>query len=316
MAVPYTFGTATASIPLSNLDSNFATTITLGNTAIQLGNTVTTLNNMTLANVAVTSVSTAFPNNLLANSSVTLGNTTVALGGTATTLGNVTLTNATVSSLSTAITVAQGGTGLTSTPANGALDIGNGTGFTRTTLTAGSGISITNGAGSISIAASSSGTPTSIANGTSNVSIASSGGNVVVATNGSTAVTVDTSQNLAFNSGYGSVATAYGCRAWVNFNGTGTVAIRSSGNVTSITNNGTGDYTVNLTTAMPDINYSVSLSGSANYGVDRKCYPALFTNISSATEVAPTTTAFRVSFSDNSGSAGRNEKYICVAVFR
>ena len=157
MAVPYTFGTATASIPLSNLDSNFATTITLGNTAIQLGNTVTTLNNMTLANVAVTSVSTAFPNNLLANSSVTLGNTTVALGGTATTLGNVTLTNATVSSLSTAITFAQGGTGLTSTPANGALDIGNGTGFTRTTLTAGSGVSITNGAGSISIAATSSG---------------------------------------------------------------------------------------------------------------------------------------------------------------
>jgi hypothetical protein len=157
MAVPYTFGTATASIPLSNLDSNFATTITLGNTAIQLGNTVTTLNNMTLANVAVTSVSTAFPNNLLANSSVTLGNTAVALGSTATTLGNVTLTNATVSSLSTAITVAQGGTGLTSTPANGALDIGNGTGFTRTTLTAGSGVSITNGAGSISIAATGSG---------------------------------------------------------------------------------------------------------------------------------------------------------------
>jgi Chaperone of endosialidase len=195
MAVPYTFGTATAAIPLSNLDSNFATTITLGNTAIQLGNTVTTLNNMTLANVAVTSVSTAFPNNLLANSSVTLGNTTVALGGTATTLGNVTLTNATVSSLSTAITVAQGGTGLTSTPANGALDIGNGTGFTRATLTAGSGISITNGAGSISIATS-GGTATSIANGTSNVSIATSGGNVVVATNGSTAVTVDTSQNV------------------------------------------------------------------------------------------------------------------------
>jgi len=43
MAVPYTFGSATAAIPLSQLDSNFATTITLGNTAIQLGNTVTTL---------------------------------------------------------------------------------------------------------------------------------------------------------------------------------------------------------------------------------------------------------------------------------
>ena len=44
---------------------------------------------------------------------------------------------------------------------------------------------------------------------------------------------IDTSSNFRFNSGYGSVATAYGCRAWVNFNGTGTVAIRASGNVSS-----------------------------------------------------------------------------------
>lgn len=55
MPVTYTFATATSSIPLSQLDSNFATTITLGNTAIQLGNTVTTLNNMTLANVTISS---------------------------------------------------------------------------------------------------------------------------------------------------------------------------------------------------------------------------------------------------------------------
>jgi hypothetical protein len=75
--------------------------------------------------------------------------------------------------------------------------------------------------------------------------------------NGTTAVEIDASQVFKFNSGYGSVATAYGCRAWVNFNGTGTVAIRASGNVTSITDNGTGDYTVNFTTAMPDTNYSV-----------------------------------------------------------
>lgn len=51
-------------------------------------------------------------------------------------------------------------------------------------------------------------------------------------------------------------APLYMARAWVNFNGTGTVAIRASGNVTSITDNGTGDYTVNFTTAMPDANYS------------------------------------------------------------
>jgi hypothetical protein len=56
----------------------------------------------------------------------------------------------------------------------------------------------------------------------------------------------------------GNVGTApvYAARAWVNFNGTGTVAIRASGNVTSITDNGTGNYTVNFTTAMPDTNYS------------------------------------------------------------
>jgi hypothetical protein len=61
MAVPYTFGSATTSIPLSQLDSNFATTITLGNTAIQLGNTVTTLNNITMANVTVSSAATPIP---------------------------------------------------------------------------------------------------------------------------------------------------------------------------------------------------------------------------------------------------------------
>jgi hypothetical protein len=76
------------------------------------------------------------------------------------------------------------------------------------------------------------------------------------------AVNVDASDNLQFDSGYGSTATAYGCRAWVNFNGTGTVAIRNSGNVSSITDNGgLGDYTVNFTTAMPDANYAVG--GSA-----------------------------------------------------
>jgi hypothetical protein len=50
-------------------------------------------------------------------------------------------------------------------------------------------------------------------------------------------------------------APIYACRAWCNFNGTGTVAIRASGNVSSITDNGIGDYTVNFTTAMPDANY-------------------------------------------------------------
>jgi hypothetical protein len=78
---------------------------------------------------------------------------------------------------------------------------------------------------------------------------------------------IDSSGNFGINSGYGSVGTIYGCRAWVNFNGTGTVAIRSSGNVSSITDHGVGDYTINLTNSMPDGNYSVLLTNQSNGAV-------------------------------------------------
>lgn len=81
-------------------------------------------------------------------------------------------TTGTASNVTGVVAVANGGTGLSSTPANGEIDIGNGTGFTRTTLTAGTGISISNGAGSITIA--SSVTPVTSVTGTSPV--VSSGG--------------------------------------------------------------------------------------------------------------------------------------------
>jgi len=97
---------------------------------------------------------------------------------------------------------------------------------------------------------------------------------------------VDSIGNFLFNSGYGSVATAYGCRAWVNFNGTDTVAIRASGNVSSITDNGTGDYTVNMTTAMPDANYAITMT----IGGTNNAY--LWRDYSDGT--ARTTSAFRV----------------------
>jgi hypothetical protein len=92
-------------------------------------------------------------------------------------------------------------------------------------------------------------------------------GIVTLRNNGTDALSVN-SGNLQFNSGYGSVATAYGCRAWVNFNGTGTVAIRASGNVTSITDNGTGNYTINFTNALPDTNYCVIISGEGTSSVN------------------------------------------------
>lgn len=92
-------------------------------------------------------------------------------------------------------------------------------------------------------------------------------GGITFLTNDTTySAALDASGNFKFNSGYGSTVTAYGCRAWVNFNGTGTVAIRASGNVTSITDNGVGDYTVNFTTAMPDANYSAVITAGFGSG--------------------------------------------------
>ena len=73
----------------------------------------------------------------------------------------------------------------------------------------------------------------------------------------SSVLDVDSSSNLKFNSGYGSVATAFGVRAWVSFNGQGTPAIRGDGGVTSVGDNDTGDYTVNFDSNMPDTNYAV-----------------------------------------------------------
>ena len=98
------------------------------------------------------------------------------------------------------------------------------------------------------------------------------------------------------------------CRAWVNFNGTGTVAIRASFNVSSITDNGTGDYTVNFTTALPDANYAAQVwaATSGSTGV--------FIPTQSATTV-PTTSALRLV--TRNGSATANDlDYVQVSVFR
>lgn len=147
MAVPYTFGAATAAIPLSQLDSNFATTITIGNTAVQLGDTITTLNNTTLANVTISTVSTPITpaqggtglsasgssGNVLtsngtawvsqapaaATGNITIGNTTIALGNTATSVGNLTLNNCTVGNVTADSTQVAGYVGIPQNSQNG-----------------------------------------------------------------------------------------------------------------------------------------------------------------------------------------------------
>jgi hypothetical protein len=93
-----------------------------------------------------------------------------------------------------------------------------------------------------------------VANGGSGVTTSTGTGANVLGTSPTLTTPTFDSASLATISGS---APLYMCRAWVNFNGTGTVAIRASGNVSSITDNGTGDYTANLTTAMADTNGTV-----------------------------------------------------------
>ena len=132
-------------------------------------------------------------------------------------------------------------------------------------------------------------------------------GTVQVSGNPISGTTGSFSGNLSFNSGYGSSAVAYGCRAWVNFNGTSTVAIRASANVSSITDNGTGDYTVNFTTAMPDANYSVgSACGDGASGSMR---------ITGVSDANPTASAYRMA-TFNLSSARADPIFVLAAFFR
>ena len=134
---------------------------------------------------------------------------------------------------------------------------------------------------------------------------------VNIVTGGTTRATVDSSGNMQFNSGYGSVATAYGCRAWVNFNGTGTIAIRASANVTSITDNGTGQYTVNLTTSIPDANYSVYTNSRYDVGT----VGGAGNQFSSASNLG--TSSFKVWCTDNSAPDNVEDGfYVLCAIFR
>jgi len=102
-------------------------------------------------------------------------------------------------------------------------------------------------------------------------------------------------------------APVYACRAWVNFDGTGTVSIRASGNVSSITDNGTGDYTVNFATAMPDANYAVSGSANTNGGNS---------SVGLDLGTAPTSSAFRIGISNTNSGALFDSEIVTVIIFR
>jgi hypothetical protein len=131
------------------------------------------------------------------------------------------------------------------------------------------------------------------------------GGNTALTTASDIEAQVKTATNAT------GTAPIYSCRAWVNFNGTGTIAIRASGNVSSITDFGTGDYGVNFTEAMPDANYSICASangtgGSAPADNALVAYPWSFGSA----------TAFRMGVSDNNTDSNTDAQHVHVSVFR
>ena len=108
----------------------------------------------------------------------------------------------------------------------------------------------------------------------------------------------------------------FACRAWVNFNGTGTIAIRASGNITSITDNGTGDYTLNLTTALPDANFVGVIAGSSPVNVSQ-VVGFLGAPGTNDTTSHPSSSAFRFSYYITTNSANRGDPVMVnAAIFR
>jgi hypothetical protein len=134
-------------------------------------------------------------------------------------------------------------------------------------------------------------------------------GSLKIQTNGTDAASVTSGQVVSFVNNFGTVANlpAYQCRAWVNFNGTGTPAIRASGNVSSITDNGTGDYTLNFTTAMPDLNYA-TIGGS--------WYAGNTASLFAISSPPSSTTSKRVETLNAAATISVDVDHCCVAIFR
>ena len=159
------------------------------------------------------------------------------------------------------------------------------------------------GGGSISInAPSSAGSDTDLLDTSGNLAVS---GNITCAS----ALSVD--NDLKIDSGFGSTTTVYGVRAWIKFDGEGTVAISGSKNISALTDNGTGDYTVTFSTAMPDTNYSIVGMGSVNGGNG-----AVAINTSSHTPVLYSTTQTRFCNSNTNSGSLTDGGAICAAFIR
>lgn len=105
-------------------------------------------------------------------------------------------------------------------------------------------------------------------------------------------------------------APMYACRAWVEFNGTGTVAIRADGNIDSIVDNNVGDYTINIDVDIEDAKYSIVGAGSVKSGTDYSGFVCVDWNTS-----APSVGSFDINYVD-SGGTNRDNTYLNIAIFR
>lgn len=119
----------------------------------------------------------------------------------------------------------------------------------------------------------------------------------------------DENGNFYFNSGIGSPQIAYGVRAWVNFNGSGTPAARASGGVSSIGDRGTGKFTVNLSVTTPDINGAVvaTSTNSATAESGEK---------TNATAVQQSTSALYINLRDSSSNSQKDDTHLNVVYLR
>lgn len=124
------------------------------------------------------------------------------------------------------------------------------------------------------------------------------GANTTTIGSSATTATKITAGTFAFDSGFGSAAIAYGCRAWVNFNGA-TPTIRASANVSSVTKSATGRYQINFTNSMSDTNYS------ATVGTSDQCGGPYSFNV-----------GYVLIFSNNPTGSGIDSPYICATIVR
>jgi hypothetical protein len=299
---PVVTGTTIASTWANNTLSDIASTLT--DSVAADGQTAMT-GNLNLNSNKIVNLATP----TLSNDAVTKAYADALVGGagsftTLTSSGATTFTANTAStSTTTGTAVITGGLGV-----SGRINAANFDGIVGANTAAAGSFTTLSATGVTTVQAGTVSAPAITTTGDTNTGIFFSAADTIDFAEGGTAVgQFDSSANFKFNSGYGSVATAYGCRAWVNFNGTGTVAIRASGNVTSITDNGVGNYTVNFTTAMPDVNYAAVGSG----------FRATF----SAAEAAESFTNFLVGsvdalFATGSSGAAFDTNAYSVAIFR